>query len=567
MTPLQRLISLLRPEATDIAVVVLFSVVVGILSLAMPITVEALVNTVAFGRYLQPLFILAMMLFTFLGFAAILKGLQTYISEVIQRRIFVRVVAYLAERIPRVNRDAFAKGHGPELLNRFFEVITVQKSGALLVLDGITIVITAFIGMIVLAFYHPFLLGFNLVLVAAVLFAVFALGRGAVSSAIEESYKKYAVAAWLQQLALYPTTFKLGGGLPQAMEKADELTVAYLEARQSHFHVLFRQIIFTLGLQAIAAACLLGIGGFLVINGQLTLGQLVASELIVAVVVGSFAKLGKHMESYYDLLAACDKLGHLFDLPTERSEGITPPRHRLGARVQLHGVELELGKAQCSPALTMTIEAGERVAITGPAGSGKSSILEMLYASQEPSHGYVEFDSLDLRSVAPQRLREQVALVHSIEILEGTIAENIHLHRDSVNHQQVRSALEAVGLWNEIMALEGGLEARVPLGGGTISNSQAIRLMLARAIAGRPRLILIDSILDQLSEIHLRFVFDAIATPDRSCTVILVTSRESLFELCDRTIPLQPAKDPNSLANNNLLSAPQSLPRLNLVSL
>ncbi len=566
LTPFQRLLSLLRPDAIDIAVVALFSLVVGVLSLATPITVEALVNTVAFGRYLQPLFILAMMLFTFLGFAAILKGLQTFIAEVIQRRIFVRVVTHLAELLPRVNREAFAQGHGPEHLNRFFEVITVQKSAALLVLDGIAIVITAVIGMIVLAFYHPFLLGFDLVLVVAVIIAVFALGRGAVDSAIEESYKKYEVASWLQQLALYPTTFKLAGGLPQAVDKADELTVAYLEARQKHFRVLFRQVAFTLALQAIAGAGLLGIGGFLVINGQLTLGQLVAAELIVAVVVDSFAKLGKHMESYYDLLAACDKLGHLLDLPTERSAGLNPPRQRLGASVQFHRVERELSAGQRSPALNLTIEGGERVALTGPAGCGKSSVLQLLYVLQEPAQGYVEFDSIDLRSVAPWRLREQVALVQSIELLEGTIAENVHLHRDNIDHQPVRSALEAVGLWNEIMALEGGLETRVPLGGGPLSNSQAIRLMLARAIAGRPRLLLIDSILDQLSEMHLHLVFDAMATPDRSCTVILVTSRESLFELCDRIIPLQPATDPISSGGNEAMPTPQSLPRLNLVS-
>jgi putative ABC transport system ATP-binding protein len=304
-----------------------------------------------------------------------------------------------------------------------------------------------------------------------------------------------------------------------------------------------------------------------VINGQLTLGQLVASELIVAVVVGSFAKLGKHMESYYDLLAACDKLGHLFDLPTERTEGIAPPRHSMGARVQLHHVELELGGIARSLPLTITVEPGERVALTGPPGSGKSSCLEMLYALQEPVRGYVEFDFLDLRSVAPQRLREQVALVHSIEILEGTIAENVHLHRADVSHQQVRDALEAVGMWNEVMAFDAGLETHLPVGGGTLSNSQAIRLMLARAIAAKPRLVLIDSLLDQLCETQLHCVFDAIATPDRSCTVILVTSRESLFKLCDRTIPLQPVAELNSPASNEPLPTPQALPRLNLVSL
>ena len=564
VSPFRRLVSILRPEAVDIVVVALFSLVVGILSLATPIMVEALVNTVAFGRYLQPLFILSIMLFTFLGFAAVLKGLQTYIAEMMQQRIFVRIVSLLAERLPRVNREAFAGGHGPELLNRFFEVITVQKSAAYLVLDGIAIVITAFIGMLVLAFYHPFLLGFDLVLIAAVLIAVFALGRGAVGSAIDESYKKYAVASWLQQLALYPTTFKMAGGLPQSLNKADELAVAYVEARRAHFRVLFRQVAFTLGLQAVAAACLLGIGGFLVINGQLTLGQLVASELIVVVVVGSFAKLGKHMESYYDLLAACDKLGHLLDLPTERSSGIAPPRQPCGAKVQFHGVQLALGGNRRTPEIAMLVEPGERVALTGPAGSGKSSLLELLYAHQEPAHGYVEYDSLDLRSLSPSRLREQVALVNGIEILEGTIAENVHLQRQHVDHQKLRAVLEAVGLWEEIMAMDDGLETRLALGGGILSNSQAIRLMLARAIAGQPRLILVDSILDQLSEPHLRLAFDALSPSDRSSTVILVTSRDTLLESCDRTIPILAAPGIASV-NNGQPASERQVPQLSLV--
>lgn len=566
VSPFRRLVSILRPEATDIVVVALFSLVVGILSLATPIMVEALVNTVAFGRHLQPLFILSIMLFTFLGFAAVLKGLQTYIAEMMQRRIFVRIVAQLAERLPRVNREAFAGGHGPELLNRFFEVITVQKSAAYLVLDGIAIVITAFIGMLVLAFYHPFLLGFDLVLVAAVLFAVFALGRGAVGSAIDESYKKYAVASWLQQLALYPTTFKAAGGLPQSLNKADELAVAYVEARRAHFRVLIRQIAFTLGLQAIAAASLLGIGGFLVINGQLTLGQLVASELIVVVVVNSFAKLGKHMESYYDLLAACDKLGHLLDLPTERTAGIAPPQQTLGAKVQCHRVQLALGGNRLSPEITMHIEPGERVALTGPAGSGKSLLLELLYALQDPVHGYAEYDSLDLRSVSPSRLREQVALVNDIEIVEGTIAENVHLHRQHIDHQRMRGALVAVGLWEEIMALDDGLETRLAIGGDVLSNSQAIRLMLARAIAAQPRLILVDSLLDQLNESQLRLMFDALSPIDRSRTVILITSRDSLLEHCDRIISILPTPATDSVSKCEPATV-QQVPQLSLVSL
>jgi putative ABC transport system ATP-binding protein len=577
-TPLRGLVKLLQPEFSDISVVALFSLVVGILSLAAPITVEALVNTVAFGRYVQPLFVLAILLFTFLSFAAILRALQAYVAEMMQRRIFVRVVAFLASRLPRVRGSSFTGQNGAELLNRFFEVITVQKSAAVLVLDGIAIVITGVIGMIVLALYHPFLLGFNIVLIGTVVFAVFVLGRGAVQTAIDESYKKYAVASWLEQLALYPTTFKLSGGWQNALHTADELTVEYLQARAAHFRVLFRQIAFTLGAQACAAAGMLSIGGFLVINGQLTLGQLVAAELIVAVVVGSFAKMGKHMESYYDLLAACDKLGYLFELPIEEDSGLAPPRSPQGARLRFHQVQWNGAPDQpARRALNLEILPGERVVISGPSASGKSALLETLYGLCSTTNGYIEYDGVDLRSVSSAKLREQVVLLRETEILTGTIAENIQLGRPGIAYADIRRSLEAVGLWQEMMKLPDGLNTLVSLGGAPLSGSQRIRLMLARALAGRPRLLLIDSLLDQLSEEHLQQSLLAISSGEQQCTVLLISNRERLSDFCDRGLVLSPQdSSPDAASAEDANSAPlapalegqsRPAPRLQLVSL
>lgn len=322
MTPLQRLFALLKPERGDILILTMFSVIVGLLSLATPIAVDSLVTNVAFGKLVQPLLVITLLLFAFLGFSAAIRVLKAYVTEIIQCRLFARITADLAYRLPRVQTERVEKEYLPELVNRFFDVVTVQKVTATFLLDGLQLVVNAFVGMAVLAFYHPWLLGFDVMLLALLAFAIVVLGRGAVSSSISESKCKYKTADWLQDLARCPITFKLDGGAEFALERGDQLIHNYLTARKQHFRVLIRQIAFALGLQALASAVLLGIGGWLVMRGQLTLGQLVAAELIVTVIVGSFAKLGKSMESFYDLMAAVDKLGVLFDLPIEEQQGV-----------------------------------------------------------------------------------------------------------------------------------------------------------------------------------------------------------------------------------------------------
>ena len=315
ITPFARLRVLLRPEWSDIWIVLLFAMFVGLLTLATPIAVESLVSTVAFGRLIQPLVVLSVLLFGFLLFAAAMRALQTYVVEIIQRRLFVRVAADIAYRLSRVRQRAWDRAHPPELVNRFFDVISVQKISSSLLLDGVALLLQVLTGMVVVAFYHPLLLAFDLVLLVALVFVVFVLGKGAVKASIKTSKTKYHLAGWLQELARCSMTFKLDGGAEYAAECADRMSVDYLKARRARFKILMRQVFALLFMQALASTGLLALGGWLVIERQLTLGQLVAAELIVTVIVSSLAKLGKHLESFYDLLASVDKLGVLFDLP------------------------------------------------------------------------------------------------------------------------------------------------------------------------------------------------------------------------------------------------------------
>ena len=543
-TPLGRLTALLKPEASDLWIILIFALVTGLLALATPLAVETLVNTVAFGRLLQPVVILALMLLAFLSFSAALRALQTYVVEIIQRRLFARVAADLAYRLPRTEVESLDHQNGRELVNRFFDVVTVQKVSAQLLLDGISLVLGALIGMAVLAFYHPWLLGFDIVLLALIVFVTLVLGRGAVSTSVKESKSKYQMAAWLEDLVGCPVAFRHNGAPEFALDRADRLTYEYLTARKKHFRVLMRQIIFALSLQAVASTVLLGLGGWLVITGQLTLGQLVAAELIVTVIVGSFAKLGKHLESYYDLLASVDKLGVLFDLPMERQDGLLTLPGRGPAYVRLNHVcyNSTTGQSVLNN-VHLEINAGERVILTGPSGSGKSHLLDLMYGSRLPSDGHITIEAIAPRDLRPDALRRNVALVREVEIFTGTVLENVHLERPNVSTHDVREALDQVGLLDAILHLPDGLDTMLVDRGYPLTANQTRKLMLARAIVSRPRLLLIDGILDALPDNEIQSLLTLLTEEEQPWTLVMVSGRDSInssdmrrFEFEDGTV-------------------------------
>lgn len=535
--PFARLRLLLLPERRDIAAVVAYAAAVAVLSLATPIAVESLVNTVAFGILMGPVVIIAGILMACLGLAAAIRAMQVYVVECIQRRLFVRVVADYAHRLPRIKLESFDHRYGPELGNRFFDVINVQKSLAFLLLDGVALAVTALVGMAVLAFYHPFLLGFDILLILLIAFTLFVLGWGGVPTCLHESHAKYDVAAWLEELLRCPRAFRFAGGRQLALEKADRLAGEYVAARRDHFRVVWRQTLFSLGLQVVASTALLGLGGYLVISRQLTLGQLVAAELIVALVVASVAKLGKYAESYYDLLAAAEKLGLVTDLPLEREGGEALPAGTGGMDVRVHGVDLVSHRTPASW-LKWHVAPGEKVAVIGPPRSGKTTLFEILCGLREPGHGVVELDGVDTRGVSLDQMQGMVALVEGSDIFTGSVLENVRVGRPHLTPGDVRDALRIVGLTGAVNDLPAGLGTHLTPGGGPLSASQTLRLTLARALVGRPRLLILDGVLDALDPGECPELLASLFGHTAPWTLIVASNDPSVIEMCDRSLDL-----------------------------
>ncbi len=542
--PILRLRQWLHLESEDAWVVVIYTAATGLISLVVPIAVQAVVNTIAFGTLLQPLAVLTVMVFIALLAVAWLNGYRHYVVEMIQRRIFVRLAGDVADKLVRVEPKAFDRYHGPELVNRFLEVVTVQKAGAALLLDGLTVAVQTLIGMILLAVYHPFLLAFDALLAISLFVVLVPMGSGAIPTSVQESKAKYNLLAWLEELARHQIAVKSRAGLALAMERTDDLVRDYLKYRTLHFRILIRQIIGSYALQAFASATLLGIGGWLVIDRQMTLGQLVAAELVVALVTSSITKFGKHLEMFYDLMASLDKLGYLTDLPKEREDGEPLPRHSRPASIRVVSATITAGDSV--PLLqdaTLEAEAGARIGLLGSTGSGKSTLLDVLYALRLPPRGRVEIDGRDYRELRLDDLRDQIALVREPQIFEGTVLDNMRLGREVLSTERAREALEEVGLLGHVLKMKDGIHSRLATGGAPLSAGQAIQLELARALAHEPRVLVLDECLDWLEDLPERSrLLDLVFGPRDRWTVIVASHNAEILKRCDRVYEIQDAK-------------------------
>jgi ABC-type bacteriocin/lantibiotic exporter with double-glycine peptidase domain len=539
LSPVARVRRLAGLERGDVAVMVVYAVAIGLVSLAVPVAAQSLVNTVAFTALLQPIVVLAALVLLGLAAAGVLRALQHRVVETLQQRFFVRAAHDVVLRLVKSEARAFDHAGAPELANRFFEVATIQKTAATLLLDGVSVVLQGIVALVLLAFYHPALLAFDAVLVTLIAVTLLGLARNGVETAVKESKAKYATVAWLEEAAVALRTLKSPGGAAFTFRRADELAAAYVKARKKHFSVLFRQIVASYALQAIGTAALLGLGGALVIRGELALGQLVAAELVVAGVLGGVAKLGKYLESFYDLAASVDKLGGVVDLASEAEDGERRAPIDAPARLDAEGVSFTYDDgAEALREVSFGLEPGGRLAVLGPDASGKSTLVELVYGLRSPTTGQLRLDGVDVRTLARGDLRRDVALVAKAEIFDGTLAENVRLDREDVDAAELTRILDAVTLSDDAAALPAGVRTRVGHGGSRLSSSQAMLVTIARALVARPRLLVLDQALDGLPGATARRVLDGLVAMAPTTSLLVVTARREIAEAVGRVVEL-----------------------------
>ncbi len=522
VSPWVRLLRLIRLDFSDLVVLVSYNLVSALLVLATPLAAQALINSIAAGMFLQPVVVLTALLFLGLALASLLGMLQFTLVELLKQRVLARTALRLSQRLPFASLLVFQRTNSAELLNRFFDVLTLQKSASKLLLDCPQAVLQVLVGLLLLSFYHPFLLLYGLALVAGMLF-VLLMGFGGISSSIRVSARKYRVAGWLEELGRCQLAFKMAPGSTLPEGQTDRLVVDYILERRRHFLVLLRQWAAHYAVYVVGSAGILGLGGWLVINRGLTLGQLVAAELVVLNALRAFEKIVYSLPAFYDTLTALDKLSAIEEIPLERKDGRPVPTTFAGPVLECRHLSYQYFEGFSLREVSLRLEPGSLVSLLGPNGSGKSTLLELIAGLLEPSQGLLLVNGVDVRDACLTSLRKVAVLVgQPQDLFEGTIEENILVGRE-LDHGDLLWALELTRLDHDLALTKQGLKTRLVSEGRNLSRGMRQKVLLARAVIGRPRLLLLDEALTSIDERDRVAILEAMAPKRNQWTVLNVT--------------------------------------------
>jgi ABC-type bacteriocin/lantibiotic exporter with double-glycine peptidase domain len=540
LTPWRRFINLLKLEKKDIFQIFYYAIFGGIVALSLPLGIQAIINLIQGAQISTSWIVLVIVVTVGVIFSGALQLMQLRIIETIQQRIFTRSSFELSYRFPKIQMSELRNYYPPELANRFFDTLTIQKGLSKILIDIPTAVLQILFALILLSFYHPFFIIFGILLLLLI-FVVFKFtAKKGLDTSLIESKNKYKVAHWIQEVARTVVSFKLSGNTNFAIQKNDALVSKYLEARENHFKILILQFTQMIGFKVVVTASLLLIGGILVLNQQMNIGQFVAAEIIILLIVASVEKLIVGLESFYDVLTSIEKIGQVVDRDLEKQTG-EKPEFKGDMTVELDNVsyEVEERKKPILKNISLKLTPKSRILIMGESGSGKSTLLRLISGIIEPTDGNIYINNLSINSLFLNHYRSHMGLSLSEETpFEGSIKNNLIFGNENISDDTIFEALGIVGLSQFIKEQPNGLDTILYPEGKQISYTIGKKLILARAIIKQPKLMILEDPLDQFNLKETKEIISYLTDKDRPWSLIVVSSKKSWRTECSQTITL-----------------------------
>lgn len=543
LTPVQRFIRLLSSDKKDLAYIYVFAILNGLVNLSLPLGVQAIIGFILTGSVSTSWLVLVTIVLIGIALTGVLQILQLSILEKMQQRMFARASLEFAYRIPRIKQESIRKYDPTELMNRFFDILTVQKGLPKVLLDFSTSILNIIFGLILLSFYHPFFVFFGLVMLFLLLTIFYFTVPKGLQTSIKESSQKYKSVYWLEEVARSLATFKMAGKTDLALKRSDKLSSEYLKARKAHFRILLWQFAQSVTFKTVITGGLLILGGLLVMQREINIGQFVAGEIIIIIIINAVEKIILSLETIYDLLTGVEKLGQVMDLELEQRTDSKSFELSTCSCVAIHAKDLRLVlppyKEPLINGVDLDIKSGEKVCISGVSGSGKTALLHVLGSMYTDFEGVLAYDGMPFASLDIESLRFVIGDNFNQESLfSASLEENITLDRAGITKEDLQQAISISGLTDMVLNLPEGVFTVMDPVNRNLPLSLIKRIFIARSIVHRPSLLLLDDLSDLADLPDFKRIINYVTSPERTWTLVLVSNDPLVAQSCERTIVL-----------------------------
>ena len=533
---------LLKLERSILGIIASYAVAIGFFLLCVPIAVQELVSTFSFAMEPRMIFTLALFVASSLTGVAAFRVLQARAVETFQQRIYTRIAIGFTRLLPRLRDDTFAT---PQAY-RFMEADLLTRALVAMVADLFNVAVVGTIGVTMLILFHPFFVLYILVLILGFVGLLTLFGRGGFFITLEMSRLHYDIFGWIQNIAHNLPHLRAAGDSPYLLERTDTLTRLYARIRQRRSDTLTGRQYKAAALWQVAGhSGLLITAGLLVADGQLTVGQFAAAEVLVGNLLINMDTLARRMVAMFFTFVSCREMAAVFSLPTEEDDAKEDvPAAQFGAAgIHLTCRNLTYTGPDGTPIfenVSLDVAPGEKVAILCNTNNAKTALAKVLAGLHPSASGFVRYNDMNLIEVkrdSISRVRGLVLDSHPT-LLDGTLEDNITLGRPTIDYQDLQWALRFVELDHEIDALPQGLNTRVSSLDTNLSMSQILRLLMARAIVIRPQLLIFDGTLHNMLPATREVLLRRLCAKDEPWSVIFLSNDPNFSAFVDRRISL-----------------------------
>ncbi len=534
-----RLFELIRFDKKEIGNIYVLAILGGIIQLSLPLGVQSIISFVQAGEISTSLVILILLVVVGVLVAGYIIIIQKKIIEKIQQKIFIRYAYEFTEQLPKLDLKSIQSYYLPELINRFFETTSLQKSISKIFLDIPTATLQIFFGLILLSFYHPFFIFLSLVLILLVIAIISLTFKKAIETSLDESDYKYKLAAWIQELARVLKSFKYSRNTNYHLKKSDELTTGYLQSRTMHFNVLLIQYWSLIIFKVLITFTMLSVGAYLLVNQQLTVGQFIASEIIIITTLSSIEKLIATLENVYDAFTSIEKLLKITERPKEKQgEILFTSNAQSHVLYKINNMNFSFQEnTNILNNINLEIQANEKVCIMGNDGAGKSVFLKILSGIYTATKGTVFVNNIPIQNYSLDSIRDKIGLLtNKQDVFEGTVLDNITLGND-ISFDTIYATASQIGLVNFLQELPDGLDTKVQPFGNQLSTSAVEKIILLRLLVHEYEIMLMDEPWIR-SESNIRTSVIQYLLQQKNQTIIVVSNDEAYASKADKIIYL-----------------------------